>query len=154
MLLGLTALTALFVLVAPWVLGIFGEPGHDPSLTVGLSRLLFPIVALLGVSGIIVGILNSYDHFTVPALTPVFWNIAIIVGLVIGVPQADGVNAKLYVYAGSILVATVIQVFLPLPWLRGLERGEERLQHRARLARSGRAAGVEADGARSRSGSA
>jgi putative peptidoglycan lipid II flippase len=128
MLLGLTALTALFVLVAPWVLRIFGEPGHDPSLTVGLSRLLFPIVALLGASGIIVGILNSYDHFTVPALTPVFWNIAIIAGLVIGVPQAHGVDAKLYVYAGSILVATVIQVFLPLPWLRGLERGEERLR--------------------------
>jgi putative peptidoglycan lipid II flippase len=47
---------------------------------------------------------------------------------VIGVPQAHGVDAKLYVYAGSILVATLIQVFLPMPWLRGLERGEERLR--------------------------
>jgi putative peptidoglycan lipid II flippase len=28
-------------------------------------------------------------------------------------------NAKLYVYAFSILVATIIQVFLPMPWLRG-----------------------------------
>ena len=77
--------------------------------------MLFPIVALLGVSGIIVGILNSYDHFTVPALTPVVWNLAIIAGLVIGVPQRDGDDAKLYVYAGSILVATVIQVLLPVP---------------------------------------
>ena len=42
-----------------------------------LSQVLFPIVALLGVSGIVVGILNSYDHFTVPALSPVFWNVAI-----------------------------------------------------------------------------
>ena len=81
--------------------------------------MLFPIVALLGVSGIIVGILNSYDHFTVPAISPVFWNIAIIVGLAIGVPQAHTMNTKLYVYAVSILVATFIQVFLPLPWLRG-----------------------------------
>src|SRR5205809_4166155 len=32
MLLVLTALTALFVLVAPWVIGIFGNPGHDRSL--------------------------------------------------------------------------------------------------------------------------
>ena len=110
MLLGLTALTALFVLVAPWVIGLFGNPGNDSELAVGLSRVLFPIVTLLGVSGIIVGILNSYDHFTVPAISPVFWNIAIIVGLVIGVPKANGVNAELYVYAGSILVATVIQV--------------------------------------------
>jgi putative peptidoglycan lipid II flippase len=67
----------------------------------------------------VVGILNSYDHFTVPALTPVFWNIAIIVGLVIGVPRADGISAQLYVYAFSILIATVIQFLLPLPWLRG-----------------------------------
>jgi putative peptidoglycan lipid II flippase len=128
MLLGLTALSALFILVAPWVIGIFGNPGHDRSLAVGLSRILFPIVALLGVSGIVVGILNSYDHFTVPALSPVFWNVAIIAGLAIGVPQASTSNGKLYVYAAAILGATFIQVFLPMPWLRGLERGEERLR--------------------------
>jgi putative peptidoglycan lipid II flippase len=121
MLLGLTALSALFVLVAPWVIGIFGDPGHDRSLAVGLSRVLFPIVALLGVSGIIVGILNSYDHFTVPAISPVFWNIAIIAGLALGVPQAKTIDTKLYVYAVSILIATFIQAFLPLPWLRGLD---------------------------------
>ena len=50
------------------------------DLAVGLSRVLFPIVVLLGVSGIVVGILNSYEHFTIPALTPVFWNLAIIAG--------------------------------------------------------------------------
>jgi len=121
MLLGLTALSALFILVAPWVIGIFGNPGHNRALAVGLSRVLFPIVALLGVSGIIVGILNSYDHFTVPAISPVFWNIAIIAGLAIGVPQTHAINTKLYIYAVSILVATVIQAFLPLPWLRGYD---------------------------------
>jgi len=119
MLLGLTALTVIFIFVAPWVIDLFGNPGHDKALAVGLSRVLFPIVTLLGVSGIIVGILNSYDHFTVPALSPVFWNLAIIAGLAIGVPQAHTMNAKLYVYAFSILVATLIQVFLPIPWLRG-----------------------------------
>jgi putative peptidoglycan lipid II flippase len=128
MLLGLTALTALFVLVSPWVIGLFGNPGHDRPLAVGLSRVLFPIVALLGVSGIVVGILNTYDHFTIPALSPVFWNVAIIAGLAIGVPQAHSSSTKLYVYAVAILVATVIQVFLPMPWLRGLDRGEERLR--------------------------
>jgi putative peptidoglycan lipid II flippase len=121
MLLGLAALSALFVLVAPWVIGIFGNPGHDRALAVGLSRVLFPIVALLGVSGIIVGILNSYDHFTVPAISPVFWNLAIIAGLALGVPQAKTIDTKLYVYAVSILIATFIQAFLPLPWLRGLD---------------------------------
>jgi putative peptidoglycan lipid II flippase len=127
LLLGLTALTAIFLLVAPWVIGIFGNPGHDRALAVGLSRVLFPIVALLGVSGIVVGILNSYDHFTVPALSPVFWNIAIIVGIAIGVPQAQTMSTKLYVYAFSILAATVIQVLLPVPWLRGFS-GDGRLR--------------------------
>jgi putative peptidoglycan lipid II flippase len=120
-LLGLTALSALFILVAPSVIGIFGNPGHDRALAVGLSRVLFPIVALLGVSGVIVGVLNSYEHFTVPAISPVFWNIAIIAGLAIGVPQAHTMNTKLYIYAVSILIATFIQVFLPLPWLRGFD---------------------------------
>ena len=45
--------------------------------------------------------------------------VATVVGLAIGVPQAHTMNTKLYVYAVSILVATVIQVFLPMPWLRG-----------------------------------
>jgi putative peptidoglycan lipid II flippase len=118
-LLGLGALTALLMLAAPLVIAPFQV--EDEALAVTLSRILFPIVTLLGVSGIVVGILNSYEHFTVPALTPVFWNLAIIVGLVVGVPRADTPDGKLYVYAGAILVGTVIQVLLPLPWLRGLD---------------------------------
>ncbi len=121
MLLGLGALTALFIVLAPLVIAPFGDPGGDRALAIGLSRVLFPIVVLLGVSGIIVGILNSYEHFAVPALTPVFWNLAIIAGLVLGVPHADTIDGKLYVYAVSIVVGTVIQVLLPLPWLRGLD---------------------------------
>jgi putative peptidoglycan lipid II flippase len=119
LLLGLGALTALLMLAAPLLMRPFDV--QDEELAVTLSRILFPIVALLGVSGIVVGILNSYEHFTVPALTPVFWNLAIIVGLVIGVPRVDSEEAELYVYAGSILVGTVIQVLLPVPWLRGLD---------------------------------
>jgi putative peptidoglycan lipid II flippase len=116
-----TALTAVFVLIAPLVVELFGTPGGDFDLAVGLSRLLFPIVILLGLSGIVVGILNAYDQFTVPALTPVAWNLVIIAGLVLGVPGADGEDAELYVYAGSIVLATLVQLLLPVPWLRGLD---------------------------------
>ena len=118
-LLFLGALTALFILLAPWIIRPFGDPGGDRALAVGLSRVLFPIVVLLGVSGIVVGILNSYEHFAVPALTPVFWNLAIIAGLVIGVPHAHTIDTKLYVYAVSIVIGTVVQALLPMPWLRG-----------------------------------
>jgi putative peptidoglycan lipid II flippase len=116
-LLGLGAVTALFIVIAPWVMPPL-YPHYHPLL-VGLSQLLFPIVALLGVSGIVVGILNTYDEFSVPALTPVAWNLVIIAGLVLGVPHAGTESAKLYVYAGAILAGTIVQVLLPLPWLRG-----------------------------------
>lgn len=121
LLLGLTAVTALFVLIAPWVMALFGYSGEEGELAVTLARILFPVVVLLGVSGVIVGILNSYEQFTIPALTPVAWNLAIIAGLLIGVPRAESEEAELYVYAGSIVVATLIQLLLPLPWLAGLD---------------------------------
>ena len=119
MLLGLGGLTAVFVLLAPWLIAPFGNPGGDRALAAALARILFPIVILLGLSGIVVGILNSYEHFAVPALTPVFWNLAIVAGLVLGVPHAHSMSAKLYVYAVSIVIGTLIQLLLPIPWLRG-----------------------------------
>jgi putative peptidoglycan lipid II flippase len=120
-LLVLGALTALFILIAPLLIRPFGVPEGDFDLAVGLSRVLFPIVVLLGLSGVIVGILNTYDHFTVPALTPIAWNLAIILGLWLGVPRVSGEDAQLYVYAGAILIGTLIQLLLPVPWLRGLD---------------------------------
>lgn len=116
MFLGLGSITVLFILLAPWIMAPFP---YEQDLLVGLSRLLFPIVLLLGLFGVIVGILNSYEHFTIPALTPVFWNLVIIAGLVIGVPRVEG-NDELYVYAGAILAATLLQFALPIPALRGL----------------------------------
>ncbi len=118
-LLGLGGLTALCIVFAPLLIAPFGDPGGDKQLAIGLARVLFPIVVLLGLSGVVVGILNSYEEFAIPALTPVFWNVAIIIGLVLGVPHAQTIDTKLYVYAVSIVIATLIQFLLPLPWLRG-----------------------------------
>ena len=84
-LLVLGGLTALCIVFAPLLITPFGNPGGDKQLAVGLARVLFPIVVLLGLSGVVVGILNSYEEFAIPALTPVFWNVAIIIGLVLGV---------------------------------------------------------------------
>ena len=112
-------LTAVFMLAAPLFMPLLTDAYDD--LTVTLSQILFPVVVLVGLFGIFTGILNSYGQFTVPAITPVFWNLAIIFGLVLGVPRADTEDGKLYVYAGSIVVATVIQLLLPLPWVRGLD---------------------------------
>ena len=117
----LGGVTALFILLAPLLMRPFGDPGGDFDLAVGLSRVLFPIVVLLGLSGIVVGILNTYHHFALPALAPVAWNLVIVLGLVIGVPRIDDENAQLYLYAGVVVLGTLVQLLLPIPWLRRLD---------------------------------
>jgi putative peptidoglycan lipid II flippase len=84
------------------------------SLTVGLSRVLFPVVLLLSLTGLLVGILQSYDQFSVPALAPAVWNIVIVVLMVILHSHFHGDNA-VYSYAIAWLVATVVQ-FLLIAW--------------------------------------
>jgi putative peptidoglycan lipid II flippase len=107
------AVTALFILVAPVVMEVFapGFGGRLDDLTVALSRLLFPILLMLGVSGLVVGVLNSYDRFAVFAIAPFFWNVAIIavlVGLAPAFPEKD----KIYAYAIGVLVGTAVQLAL------------------------------------------
>jgi len=120
-LLALGGVTALFILLAPLLMRPFGDPGGDYELAVGLSRVLFPIVVLLGLSGIVVGILNTYHHFALPALAPVAWNLVIVLGLLLGVPQISDESAQLYLYAGVVVLGTVVQLLLPVPWLRRLD---------------------------------
>ena len=117
----LGGVTAVFILLAPLLMRPFGDPGGDYDLAVGLSRVLFPIVVLLGLSGIVVGILNTYHHFALPALAPVAWNVVIIIGLLLGVPHIDDESAQLYLYAGVVVLGTLVQLLLPIPWLRRLD---------------------------------
>jgi putative peptidoglycan lipid II flippase len=120
-LLVLGGVTALFILLAPLLLRPFGDPGGDYELAVGLSRVLFPIVVLLGLFGIVVGILNTYHQFALPALAPVAWNLVIIVGLLLGVPQIESESSQLYLYAGVVVLGTFVMLLLPIPWLRRLD---------------------------------
>jgi putative peptidoglycan lipid II flippase len=113
----LGALSAVFILVAPWLMPLF-VPGHgniDPNLVVSLSRWMFPIVAVLGMTGVVTGILNSYEIFGLPAMAPIAWNAVIIAALVL-VPHSA------HAYAVGVLAATVVQFLIPLPLLRGREQ--------------------------------
>jgi putative peptidoglycan lipid II flippase len=112
----LGAITALFVLLAPVVMPLFA-PGFKDNpqlldLTVALSQVLFPILVLLGVSGIVVGILNSYDRFGAFAISPLFWNLTIILVLVALEPMFHGQD-RIYAYAIGILVGTLVQLLIP-----------------------------------------
>jgi len=116
---GLGIVTAIFVLLAPVIMPLFA-PGFDQQLTdltVNLAQLLFPIVLLLGLSGLVVGILNSFDEFAVPAIAPLFWNLTIIATLIVLTPQFEGPD-RIYAYAIGVLLGTIVQLLLPLPWLR------------------------------------
>ncbi len=111
----LGAITALFVLLAPVIMPLFA-PGFEGrallDLTVTLSQVLFPILILLGVSGIVVGILNSYDRFGAFAISPLFWNLTIILVLVVLEPMFHGQD-RIYAYAIGILVGTLVQLLIP-----------------------------------------
>ncbi len=142
-LLVLGGVTAVFILLAPLLMRPFGDPGGDYDLAVGLSRVLFPIVVLLGLSGIVVGILNTYHHFALPALAPVAWNLVIIVGLVLGDPADRRARARSSICTrASSSLGTLVQLLLPIPWLRKLD-GSLTVGHR--LARPGGQARARAD---------
>jgi putative peptidoglycan lipid II flippase len=108
------ALTAIFVIAAPVIVPLFapGYEGHLLELTVSLSQVLFPILILLGASGIVVGILNSYDRFGAFAISPFFWNVAIIIALVVLKPLFAPQN-QIYAYAIAILIGTAVQLAIP-----------------------------------------
>ena len=112
-LIGLGALTLLWLAVAGLVVPLItGTLGHSATvLTAGLSRVLFPVVLLLSLTGLLVGILQSYDEFTIPALAPAVWNLVILVLLVVLRPQFHGGN-QTYAYAIAWLVATVVQLVM------------------------------------------
>ncbi len=115
----LGAFTAVFVLLAPLVMPLFapGLKGEIRDLMVVLSQILFPILILLGLSGVVVGILNSYDRFSAFAIAPLFWNLTIIGVLVFLAPAFHG-NNRIYAYAIGILAGTVVQLAIPIFDLR------------------------------------
>ncbi len=86
------------------------------ALTVGLSRILFPIVVLLGLNGLVVGVLNAYDHFTIPALAPLVWNLVIISALIGLTPLFEG-DERIYAYAIGVLLGTAVQFGMCLAML-------------------------------------
>jgi len=118
MLIVLGALTAIFILAAGVIMPLFIGSTFNQALvdlTVGLSQVLFPVVLLLGLNGLIVGIVQSREHFTIPAISPAVWNLVIIVLLIVLRPHFHGGydnGDQLYAYAVAILAATFVQLLM------------------------------------------
>ncbi|MCW2920449.1 MAG: integral rane protein MviN [Thermoleophilia bacterium] len=116
-------ITVLAMVAAPWIVGPFLDntfSAQDVELTVSLARLLMPIVLILALSGVVVGILNTYGRFGAAALAPVAWNAVILISLAIAAFAFDSDDTRIWIYAAGTLVGTVVQAVMPVPWLRGL----------------------------------
>ena len=88
---------------------LFTEDASLDDLTVGLTRVMAPIIVILGLNGLVVGMLNAHDHFTVPALSPLLWNVVIIACLVGLTPMLDPED-QIYSYAIGVLAGTACQL--------------------------------------------
>ncbi len=139
MLTALGAITVLFIIGAGILVPLFTGDEFDASLdalTVGLTRVMFPVVLILGVNGLAVGMLNAFDHFTIPALSPLVWNVVIIAFLVAGHAVLDG-DDELYAYAVGIVAGTGVQLAMAIGPLRrlgfridlGMSWRDERVRH-------------------------
>ncbi len=70
-------------LAAPWLVANVAAPGFDElgrAQTVELMRILLVSTLIFSVSGIAMGILQSHNHFLLPALAPIMFDLGILFG--------------------------------------------------------------------------
>jgi putative peptidoglycan lipid II flippase len=120
-LIALGALTALGILLAGVIMPLFTGTTFSAAgnaLTAGLAQVLFPVVLLLGLTGLLVGILQSYDEFSIPAIAPAVWNLVILALLV---ALRSRFHQQIYAYAVAWLVATLVQLLMVAWALRRID---------------------------------
>ena len=118
----LFVLTALAMVMAPWVALIFA-PGFSRdvaklALTADLIVWTFPYLFLISLTGFCGAILNTYGRFAVPAYTPVLLNLSLITAAVVWAPTMPEPALGL---AMGVTLAGVVQLLFQLPSLRALK---------------------------------
>ncbi|MAS21960.1 MAG: murein biosynthesis integral membrane protein MurJ [SAR116 cluster bacterium] len=118
----LFVLTALAMVMAPWVALIFA-PGFSRdvaklALTADLIVWTFPYLLLISLTGFCGAILNTYGRFAVPAYTPVLLNLSLITAAVVWAPTMPEPALGL---AMGVTLAGVVQLLFQLPSLRALK---------------------------------
>lgn len=121
----LLGITLFVVLAAPLVTVIFASgflfgAGADPekfALTTDLLRVTFPYLLLISLTGFAGSILNSYDQFAVPAITPVLLNVCLITAAAVVSPMMD---VPVMALAWGVIAAGILQLCFQLPFLMRL----------------------------------
>ena len=117
----LLLLTLITVMASPLVATLFA-PGflRDPeklALTGDLIKLTFPYLLLISLTGFAGAILNSYQRFAVPALTPMILNLCLIGAALWAAPRFDEPVVALSL---GVLVAGFAQLLFQVPALAGI----------------------------------
>jgi putative peptidoglycan lipid II flippase len=110
----LTTCAFVAALLAPWIVPLI-VPGFDPqaqALTAQLMRLMLISPVIFGLSGISMGVLNSYQHFLLPALAPVVYNLSIISGALLLAPVLG-----IYGLAVGVVVGSLLHLLIQVPML-------------------------------------
>jgi len=107
----LSACAVLAAVLAPRVVRAMtpGFSAEEQALTVQLMRVMLVSPVVFGLSGVVMGILNSYQHFLVPALAPAVYNLCIIGGAALLAPSMGVFGLAAGVVAGAFM-HLVIQI--------------------------------------------
>jgi putative peptidoglycan lipid II flippase len=112
----LLVVTAAAVLAAPWVIRVFA-PGFDAEgeqgrLATDMLRITFPYLLFISMASLAGGVLNSYQRFAVPALSPVLLNVSMITAALALAPRME---QPVMALAWGVLAAGVLQLAFQLP---------------------------------------
>lgn len=115
----LIAITCIGIFAAPWLVYIsapgFIEHSEKFQLTVDLLRITFPYIFFISLVSMASGILNTFNKFSVPALTPVWLNLSFIFAALF---FADYFDRPILVLAWAVFVGGVLQLIFQIPFLR------------------------------------
>jgi putative peptidoglycan lipid II flippase len=118
-LLVLSAVTAGGIIGAPLILrvvapGFAGDPAQA-SLTILLTRVMFPYLLLVGLGALAMGLLNTHGKFFASALGPALLNVGIIGSVLL---LARRLEPPILALAIGVLVGGVAQLLAQVPSLR------------------------------------
>ena len=109
------------ILLSPWITKAvaygFSSSPELFSLTVTLTRIMFPYIFFIGMVALCMGILNAVGHFAAPALAPILLNLAMIGSVLLGSRLTDDPQQRIYWLAGGVLLGGLLQLILQLPFL-------------------------------------
>src|SRR5438067_5686394 len=106
------------IVAAPFIVWV-SAPGFakDPGkfdLTVTMLRITFPYIAFISLVAFSARVLNTWNRFSIPAITPALLNVAFIAGAAF---FADHFDPPVVVLAWAVFVGGVLQLALQVPYL-------------------------------------